>query len=322
MATIMEKREAVKSEMSYSSNRGASQSKRVGFIGLGQLGNPMSKRILAAGFPLTVYNRTQSKAAELQGMGAKVAKTPKELAINADVIFCIVSGDKATRQLMIGENGVAEGAKPGTIVVEMSTTRIDTILEINEKLMAKGVQLLDAPVSGRPIEAVKGELTIMAGGDRAAFDSCVEIFKPISKNAFYVGEIGAGRLAKFANNMLVTLNLMTSLEVTNWVFRTQLDPKVYVDVIRKSRGYSPVFEGFIPGLVEKSGNNPHLWLDKDLEIALEMASKLHVPMPFTSLAKQFLQAAKGRDPPGEELTVDFSSIVGLFNDLNKTSGTT
>jgi 3-hydroxyisobutyrate dehydrogenase-like beta-hydroxyacid dehydrogenase len=294
------------------------QKKRVGFIGLGQLGNPMAKRILAAGFPLTVYNRTQKKTNEFPNLGAMVAKSPKELAQVSDVIFSVVSDDRAVKQLMTGDNGVIYGANPGTIVIEMSTTRIDTVMDLNDKMKPKGIRVLDAPVSGRPAEAQKGELTIMAGGDKQAFDYCLEIFRAIAKNSFYVGDLGTGRLAKFANNMLVTLNLMTSLEVTSWVMRTKLDPKVFVDVMRKSRGYSPVFEGFIPGLVEKSGSNPHLWLDKDLEIALEVASKLHVPMPFTSLAKQFLQAAKGRDPEGEELTVDFSSIVGLYRDLNKT----
>jgi 3-hydroxyisobutyrate dehydrogenase-like beta-hydroxyacid dehydrogenase len=291
--------------------------KAVGFIGIGEMGKPMARRILEAGYPLTVYNRTASKALELEKAGAKIANSPRDVAERSEVILSILSGDHAVEEVMLGSpNGVIHGMRKGSIIVEMSTTSVDIITEMAKRAGEKGAQVLDAPVSGVPSEAEKGQVTMMVGGSKDAFESCFELLKVMCESVQHVGDLGTGRLMKYANNMLVALNLTSALEVTAWVMKTNLDPKVYAEVMKKCRGYSPIFEMFIPRLVNNRLANQHLWFNKDLELALQIAGKTTTPMPFTTLAKQVMLSAKSRESKNEnELTIDVESIIKVFEDL-------
>jgi 2-hydroxy-3-oxopropionate reductase len=296
------------------------KSPSVGFIGLGEMGNPMATRILNAKFPLTVYDKDASKASEFnKSQNAFVARSAKELAARSDIILSMLPSDVAVRNAMLEKDGVVEGIKRGSIVIEMSTTGIEILETLKEKFGEKGAEVLDAPVSGIPPEAAVGHLTQMVGGKEEIYKQCLDIFNAISDSVFYVGDLGNGRLMKFANNMLVTLNMMSALEVTMWAKKCNLDLKTFEAVIRKCRGTSPMFETWVPKLISKNNReNPKLWLNKDLDLALHISSTSNSPMMLVSLAKQILQAAKSKDELPSDLVLSFRSLVGLYEELFNT----
>ena len=279
------------------------------------MGNPMAQRILDAHFPLTVYDKDPSKALAFQKHGVFVTSSAKELAARSDVILSMLPSDGAVQNAMLEKDGVIEGIKPRSTVVEMSTTGIEILHTLRKKFEEKGAELLDAPVSGIPPEAIVGHLTQMVGGNNTAYKNCLEIFNAISDSVFYVGDLGNGRLMKYANNMLVTLNMMSALEVTSWAKKCNIDLDTFVSVIRKCRGTSPIFETWIPKLATKSKQDKKLWLNKDLDLALHVASKSNAPMMLVSLAKQILQAAKSKDPLPSDLVLGFGSLVELYEDI-------
>ena len=289
--------------------------KSVGFIGLGEMGNPMAHRILDAHFPLTVYDKDASKSSAFQKSGVSIASSAKELAARSDVILSMLPSDTAVQNAMLEKDGVIEGVKRGSTVVEMSTTGMEILHTLRKTFEEKGAELLDAPVSGIPPEAVVGHLTQMVGGKNTAYKDCLEIFSTISDSVFYVGELGNGRLMKYANNMLVTLNMISALEVTSWAKKSNIDLDTFVSVIRKCRGTSPMFETWIPKLTAKGDQDKKLWLNKDLDLALHVASKCNAPMMLVSLAKQILQAAKSKDALPSDLVLGFRSLVELYENL-------
>lgn len=279
------------------------------------MGNPMAHRILDGHFPLTVYDKDASKASAFQKSGVSVTPSAKELAARSDVILSMLPSDTAVQNAMLEKDGVIEGVKRGSIVVEMSTTGMEILHTLRKKFEEKGAELLDAPVSGIPPEAVVGHLTQMVGGNKTAFEDCVEIFNAMSDSVFYVGELGNGRLMKYANNMLVTLNMISALEVTSWAKKSNIDVDTFVSVIRKCRGTSPMFETWIPKLAAKGDQDKKLWLNKDLDLALHVASKSNAPMMLVSFAKQILQAAKSKDTLPSDLVLGFRSLVELYENL-------
>jgi 3-hydroxyisobutyrate dehydrogenase-like beta-hydroxyacid dehydrogenase len=292
--------------------------KSIGFIGLGEMGSPMAQRILNAHFPLTVYDKDASKTSAFHSRGAFVASSAHELAARSDIILSMLPSDGAVQNAMLEKGGVVEGVKQGSIVVEMSTTGIEILHSLRKKLEEKGAEVLDAPVSGIPPEAAVGHLTMMVGGERKNYNECLEVFKVISDSLFYVGDLGNGRLMKYANNMLVTLNMMSALEVTSWARKSNIDLETFATVIMKCRGTSPMFETWIPKIVSKSKENPKLWLNKDLDLALQVASKSNAPMMFVSLAKQILLAAKSKDTPPNDLVLSFKSLVEVYEEIFNT----
>ena len=296
--------------------------RRVGFIGLGAMGAPMAERLRQKGLLGCVYNRTRSKTAAFESKGVYIADSPADLARRCDVILCIVSDDTALRSVMLGPKGALRSFAPGGIVLEMSTTSIGALVEVAEEAKKRGIEVLDAPVSGIPTDAEKGDLTALVGGRPQALETCRDVLKPIAKAVLHVGGIGAGRQIKFANNMLVAINLMGALEVTSFVQRTALDPQRFVKAIMQSRGNSWAFSRFIPGLVSGSSEHHKFTLSKDLDLALGLASEVGATTPFTALAKDFLGAAasKTRGQHGQAVTLD--SLVEVFESLSdgKTAG--
>jgi 3-hydroxyisobutyrate dehydrogenase len=181
---------------------------RISFIGLGIMGLPMAGHLLAAGYPLTVYNRTVSKTDSLVEQGAKLAATPAEAAQNADVVISMVSNTPDVEQVLLGEHGVISTIQPDALVIDMSTISPAASQAIYEKLTAKQVAFLDAPVSGGDVGAINATLTIMVGGDETAFQRAFPIFECLGKTATHIGASGAGQICKACNQILVASNLM------------------------------------------------------------------------------------------------------------------
>jgi len=236
----------------------------------------------------------------------------------------IVSDDTALRNVMLGPDGALRSFTTGGIVLEMSTTSVAVLMEVAAEAKKVGVEVLDAPVSGIPTDAEKGDLTVIVGGKKEALETCREVLRPVATAVLHVGGIGSGRQIKYANNMLVAVNLMAALEATSFIMKTTVDPQKFVDTIRQSRGNSWAFSRFIPGVVSAAKEEHGFTLSKDLDLALGAASELGVAMPFTSLARQYLEAARSPKIPGEqEPMVRLDSLVKVFQDASsKSSGKT
>nr|MQY82261.1 NAD-binding protein [archaeon] len=197
--------------------------KRIGFIGLGLMGAGMSKNLLKAGYPVTVWNRTASKMEPLVEAGAKAAGSPREVAENSDVVIGIVTDSPDVEQVLLGPDGVIHGAREGMICIDMSTISPITTREVSAKLAEKGVKMLDAPVSGGVIGANNGTLSIMVGGDEGVFDECLPIFEAMGKTITLVGGIGDGQVTKAVNQILVGTTMLGVAEALVFAKKAGVD---------------------------------------------------------------------------------------------------
>lgn len=172
---------------------------KVGFIGLGIMGKPMSKNLLKAGYSLVVSDRNPEAIADVIAAGAETATTPKAIAEQCEVIITMLPNSPHVKEVALGENGIIEGAKPGTVVIDMSSIAPLASREISEALKAKGIDMLDAPVSGGEPKAIDGTLSVMVGGDKAIFDKYYDLMKAMAGSVVHTGDIGAGNVTKLAN---------------------------------------------------------------------------------------------------------------------------
>ncbi|MBS1665175.1 MAG: NAD(P)-dependent oxidoreductase [Bacteroidetes bacterium] len=207
---------------------------RIGWIGLGNMGIPMAKNLLKAGFELTVYNRTAAKAASLTDMGARLADSPSALWKNADTVIIMVSDDKAALQVLEGPHGLLHGAGAGKTVINMSTVSPATGRHMAGDLAAKGAEYLDAPVSGSVKPAELAQLIVLAGGKREVFEAAKPIFEKLGKISFYMGGQGAGNSAKLAINMLVAFNMQGLAETIHFARENGIAPAEMMAIINES----------------------------------------------------------------------------------------
>jgi len=176
---------------------------KIGFIGLGIMGKPMSKNLLKAGYSLVVRDHHASNEAELAELGATVATSPKEVAEQCEVVITMVPNSPQVKAVCLGEGGIIEGAKPGLVVIDMSSIAPLASREVHDALAEKGISMLDAPVSGGEPKAIEGTLSVMAGGEKAVFDRCYDIMKAMAGSVVHTGDIGAGNVTKLANQVIV-----------------------------------------------------------------------------------------------------------------------
>lgn len=280
---------------------------KIGWIGLGNMGQPMSKRLVEAGYQVVVYNRTKDKAAGVVQVGAKLADTPSEAAGAAEVIFTMIA-DSATLELVcLGPNGIVEGLKPGSIVIDMSTVDPDASLKVNEAVEAKGGKFLRAPVTGSTMLAQAGMIGILCSGDRQAYDQVLEIFKVLGKNQFYLGDGEEARYMKLALNMMIGTSMQMLAESLVFGERAGLDWAQMIEVIAGSVVGSPLVQYKSKPLTERSFAPAFTvkLMEKDFDLALNIAQGLDVALPVTALTRQFLASARANGKGG----LDFSSLV-------------
>ena len=213
---------------------------KVGFIGLGIMGKPMAINLIRAGYDLTFYARRPEVIAEMEGMGARAVASPAEVAEHTDIIMTIVTADPEVREVVLGDHGVLRGASEGKLIVDMSTISPLTIREIAEKAEAKGVAVMDAPVSGGDTGAINGTLTIIAGGEADDFDRCKGLFHAMGKeeNIFHVGPVGVGQTVKIVNQLIGGINMAAIAEGLILGIRAGADPEVMRQVISVSSANS------------------------------------------------------------------------------------
>ena len=211
---------------------------RVGFIGLGLMGKPMALNILKAGFPLTVHNRSRAKVDELAGAGATPASGPAEVARASDVIITCLPGPADVRSVLMDEGGVLEESKPGSVLIEMSTIDVETHKEIAAAAGERGVDYLDAPISGGTAGAESGTLSIMIGGESQVLERVRPVLDAMGENIYHCGPLGAGAVVKLANNLMVAINAQGVYEGLVLGAKAGVDPSILYEVVANSSGSS------------------------------------------------------------------------------------
>jgi 2-hydroxy-3-oxopropionate reductase len=288
-------------------------SKKIGFIGLGIMGKPMSKNLLKAGYDLTVCDINAAAVAEVVALGAKSAALPKDVAAQTDIIITMLPNSPQVRTVALGSGGIIEGARPGAIVVDMSSIAPQAAQEVAAALAAKGVKMIDAPVSGGEPKAIDGSLSIMVGGDAAVFEEVLPILKHLGASAVRVGDIGAGNVTKLANQVIVALNIAALSEALTLATKTGVDPELVFNAIKGGLAGSTVMNAKAPLIIDRKFDpgfriNLHI---KDLNNALETAHEVGVSLPLTASVMEILQALKV-DGLGEK---DHGAIVKYYEKL-------
>ena len=267
---------------------------KIGFIGLGIMGKPMSKNLLKNGYELVVMGRVATVVEELVALGATSADTAKSVAEQSDIIITMLPNSPHVKEVVLEENGVIEGAKPGSVVIDMSSIAPLASREISEKLFEKGVEMLDAPVSGGEPKAIDGTISVMVGGKREIFDKCYDVMKAMAGSVVYTGEIGAGNITKLANQVIVALNIAAMSEAFTLATKAGVDPELVYQAIRGGLAGSTVLDAKAP-LVFDRKFDPGFRIElhiKDLANALETAHDIGVPLPLTAGVMEIMQALK------------------------------
>ena len=256
---------------------------KVGYIGLGLMGKSIARNILRAGYPLVVHNRSRSAVDELISEGATAAFSPREVASQVDVVFTNLPDTPDVEKVVLGENGIIEGAHDGLVYVDNSTIKPASARMIAEKLAVKNVLALDAPVSGGDIGARNATLTIMVGGEESALDKVMPVFQAMGKTVTHVGDPGAGQVAKAANQIMVAAQMVAMGELLVFSKKAGVDPKKVVDAIKAGAAQCWTLDIKPPRLFDGNRNpgfKAHMQL-KDLKIILDTAREYDIPVSGT-----------------------------------------
>ncbi len=269
---------------------------KIGFVGLGIMGKPMAKNLLKAGFDVTFYARRPEVVDEMKALGAHSVDSSMAVARATDLIITIVTADPEVREVILGEDGVLEGASEGNLIVDMSTISPLTIREIADHAAEKGVRVVDAPVSGGDTGAIAGTLTIIAGGRQDDFDRCREAFQAMGndENIFHVGDVGVGQTVKIVNQLIGGINMASIAEALALGIKAGADPEMMRKVIGVSSGNSTLFQLRVSDFLLKDAYEPGFMLDlmkKDMGIAVDLGRALDVPLPLGASAYQMYAAA-------------------------------
>jgi 3-hydroxyisobutyrate dehydrogenase len=287
---------------------------KVGFVGVGMMGGPMCRNVLKGGHEVVVYDLNPDAMARVAGAKTTAATSPKAVAEQAAVVFTSLPMPADVEAVVLGENGIAAGAKKGHTLVDLSTNAPAMVKRIAETLAARGIAFLDAPVSGGVDGAEAATLAIMCGGKPADFERVKPVLDCIGKNVFLVGEIGAGSIAKLCNNMISFCNLAVASEALMLATRAGLNPALMADVIKASSGDSASLKRIVrKGLrgdwqQEFALNLAH----KDLTLALDLGRQTETPLAFGSYTYTILQQGRakgwGKDDVGAVLRVLESAL--------------
>ena len=286
---------------------------KIGFIGLGIMGKPMAKNLLKAGYELVVYDIIQAAVEEVVAAGATAAGSPKEVASQVSMVITMLPNSPQVKEAVLGAGGVLEGAKQGDIIIDMSSIAPLAAKEVAAAAGMKGVEMLDAPVSGGEPKAIDGSLSIMVGGKQNVFEKCKDILLKLGKSVILCGDIGAGNTTKLANQVIVALNIAAMSEALVLGAKAGVDPEVIYQAIRGGLAGSTVLDAKAP-MVLNGNFQPGFKIDlhiKDLANALDTAKEVGVPLMLTSQVMEILQALK-IDGKGQN---DHSSIVQFYEKL-------
>jgi len=285
----------------------------VGFIGLGIMGRPMAKNLLKAGYPLVVHSRSQGPVDELVGAGAKAASSPADVATQVDVLITMLPNSPDVELVALGKNGIIERAKSNLLFLDMSTISPIVSQKIGKALSAKGVRMLDAPVSGGEKGAIDAALSIMVGGEKSDFDAALPVFQAMGKTITHLGPLGAGGFTKLANQIIVAVNLTALGEALTLARKAGLDRSLTLKALGAGLAGSKCLEQKTPNYV--SGTyNPGFKIDlhfKDLGLIMESSRALGVPLPCTAVVQELFNALRVKGRGG----LDHSGVITLLEEL-------
>lgn len=289
---------------------------KLGFIGLGIMGKPMAKNLLKAGHEVVVYDVVKENVENVVEAGAKSAASSKAVSEECDIIITMLPNSPHVKEVICGKNGVLEGAKEGTIIIDMSSIAPLASQEIAKVCVEKGVKMIDAPVSGGEPKAIDGSLSIMVGGDKAVFDKVYDILMVMGASAVHCGDIGAGNTTKLANQVIVALNIAAVSEAFMLATKAGVDPALVFDAIKGGLAGSTVMNAKVPMILDRNFN-PGFKIDlhiKDLNNALDTGHGVGSPLPLTAAVMEMMQTLHA-DGCGQN---DHSGIAKYYE---KVSGT-
>jgi len=267
---------------------------KIGFIGLGIMGKPMAKNLIKAGYKLVAYDVVQAALKEVVAAGAEEGVSPADVASKCEIILTMLPNSPHVREVVLGPKGVIEGAKKGSLVVDMSSIAPGATKEIAAALAEKGIDMLDAPVSGGEPKAIDGSLAIMVGGREELFEKAKEILLKMGATAVLCGDIGAGNVTKLANQIVVALNIAAMSEAYVLATKAGVDPEKVFNAIKGGLAGSNVLNAKSPMVLEgnyKPGFRIELHI-KDLQNALDTAHDVGAPIPLASQVMEIMQALK------------------------------
>jgi len=289
---------------------------KIGFIGLGIMGKPMSKNLIKAGYKLVVLDLNLRAVEELAALGAEVASTPREVAADCSIIITMLPDSPQVKEVALGNNGIIEGIKTGCVFIDMSSISPIVSREIAARLEEKGVEMLDAPVSGGEPKAIDGTLSVMVGGEKEIFDKAFPILKAMAASVVHTGSIGAGNVTKLANQIIVAINIAAMSEALVMATKAGVEPELVYKAIRGGLAGSTVLDAKAPLVMDRKFNpgfriKLHI---KDLNNALTTAHEIGVPLPLTAAVMEIMQALKV-DGMSEN---DHGSLIRYYEKLAKT----
>jgi len=284
----------------------------VGFIGLGHMGSHMVQRLLAAGYPLAVWDRTLAKAQALGQQGARVTQTPGDLAAHSDVLLVSVTDDAAQEQVMFGQQGALAGLRPGARIIDLSTVSPSASRRLYQAARERGVAMIDAPVSGSVAQVEQGSLVIFVGGDSEAYEQCRPILAVLGESIFYMGASGRGTIMKLVVNTLLGVGMQALAEAITLGEKAGIEKNVLVDVLEQTAVLTTGQKAKLANV--RRGQYPAQFalsmMHKDFGLILRQAAEVSVAMPATAAAQQMYTAAMANG-----VDADFSVMIKFMQEL-------
>ncbi len=290
---------------------------KIGFIGLGVMGKRMAKRFHDEGYNIKVFDVMKAALDEFKKLGVKTGSSPGDVAAETDVIFMSLPNSQVVTNVVVGKDGILSKARQGTIIVDLSSITPKAIKDIYKKTISKGVEVLDAPVSGGSAGAKAGTLTIMVGGKKKVLEKVEHLLKVIGKTIYHVGDVGAGDSVKLVNNLLLGANMVAVAEALVLGVKAGLNPEIIFDVITNSSGNSYALKAKYPKFISQGNFEPGFMVDlqyKDLQLAVETAKDLGIPLLMGNMAQQIFDIAKA-ERLGQK---DISSVINLYEKWSDT----
>jgi 3-hydroxyisobutyrate dehydrogenase-like beta-hydroxyacid dehydrogenase len=289
----------------------------VGFIGLGLMGKPMARNLLKAGFPLLVWNRTKNRAEDLVNEGARLAATPREAASQADVLITIVSDPPAVEEVLWGATGALEGLRRGSVLIDSSTISPELARRASQACADRGVDYLDAPVTGGTWGAEKGELVFMVGGKAEVLERVKPVLNAVGKRFFLLGPNGAGQTVKLAMNMMMAIQVEALAEALALVAAAGVPGEKLIEVMQSSMARAAVLDVKAPQILQNEypASFPLRLMHKDVRLALELARQNGVTLPAGAAAYGTYTAVKNssQDDP------DYAAVARFWNKAHSAS---
>jgi 3-hydroxyisobutyrate dehydrogenase-like beta-hydroxyacid dehydrogenase len=286
---------------------------RIGFVGLGVMGGGVARRLLEAGHEVTGYNRTAGKADPLVALGMRLAARPREAAEQSDVVFSMVTNTKALAAVTEGPDGILAGLGPGKVYIDMSTVSPSASRELSERVRERGAVMLDAPVSGSVITLEQGKLSVIVGGDTAAFERVEPILRDIGPTVTHVGGNGQAVLMKIATNLSLAVQMLAFSEGVLLAEKGGISRENAVRVMTGSAIASPMIQyrgPFVLGMPDEAWFDCNM-MQKDMVLALDLGRELDVPLPTTATTNEYLTAARGLGLDHHDFAVVFDVLAQL-----------